>query len=215
MFTSWSKVRARGPVNDAGAGEAGLRRLARQVDGSLAAAAQLLGSGVAAAVRVAAFQLGDIAGLAHAPCHLPASGLQVSGGAVTWQCRTLSSLPENRELCCSAVRSAVKQIISGFELSVIRYMLETYVLCRNGNSISGLTASLLECWEQKTQPARHQRSTFARTQAGSRAGASTGAGGTAAGAVRADAHGGDGGRRGLPPTVCMAAAVDTPPGRGR
>jgi hypothetical protein len=58
-------------------GDQGLRRLARQVDGALAAAAQLLSAGVAAAVRVVCFQLGDVAGLAHAPCWLPASGLQV------------------------------------------------------------------------------------------------------------------------------------------
>lgn len=58
-------------------GDAGLRRLARQVDGALAAVAQLLGTGVAAAARVVSFQLGDVAGLAHPPCRLPASGLQV------------------------------------------------------------------------------------------------------------------------------------------
>jgi hypothetical protein len=58
-------------------GDQGLRRLAREVDGGLAAAAQLLSVSVAGAARAAAFQLGDVAGLAHAPCWLPASGLQV------------------------------------------------------------------------------------------------------------------------------------------
>lgn len=57
-------------------GEAGLRRLARQVDGGLAAAAQLLGTGLAPAARAASLQLGDVSGLAHPPCHSPTCGLQ-------------------------------------------------------------------------------------------------------------------------------------------
>ena len=51
--------------------------MAREVDGALAAAAQLLNDCVAPAARAVCLQLGDVAGLAHAPCCPPAAGLQV------------------------------------------------------------------------------------------------------------------------------------------
>ena len=66
------------------------------MDGGLAAAAQLLSVEVAAAARAASFQLGDVAGLAHAPCWLPPSGLQVQNRpAASKPCQLLPPVPSH------------------------------------------------------------------------------------------------------------------------